>query len=118
VLARLSNAHAEIAAATALLRSDAIEMDEIEDGSKTTEIDRARFVRDAAWSANTCRYAVTSLFEASGGSTIYDGVAMQRLWRDINAAAGHNAFMRDKLDPAFGRALTGLPPSKFDRIGH
>jgi 3-hydroxy-9,10-secoandrosta-1,3,5(10)-triene-9,17-dione monooxygenase len=118
VLARLSSVHAEIAAATALLRSDAAEMDGIDDGSKTAEIDRARFVRDAAYCANQCRYAVTSLFEASGGSSIYDNVAMQRIWRDVNTAAGHNGFMRDKLDPAFGRALLRLPASKFDRIGH
>ncbi len=118
VLARLSRVHAEVAAATALLLNDAAEIDAIEDGSKTPEVDRARYVRNAAFSANKCRYAVTSLFEASGGSGIYDTFELQRIWRDANAAAAHNAFMQDKLDPAFGRALLGLPASKFDRIGH
>ena len=88
------------------------------DGSRISTLDRARYVRNAAYSANKCRYAVTSLFEASGGSAIYDSFELQRIWRDVNAAAAHNAFMRDKHDPAFGRALLGLPASKFDRIGH
>ena len=75
-------------------------------------------MRNAGYSANQCRYAVTRLFEGSGGSAIYDSVDLQRIWRDANAAAAHNAFMRDKLDPAFGRAMLGLPPGKFDKIGH
>jgi alkylation response protein AidB-like acyl-CoA dehydrogenase len=118
VFARLSQADADIAAAAALLFTNADAMDAVEDGSKCSPLERARFVRNAAYSASVCRYAVTSLFEASGGSGIYDTFELQRIWRDVNAAAAHNAFMRDKLDPAFGRALMGLPPSKFDRIGH
>jgi 3-hydroxy-9,10-secoandrosta-1,3,5(10)-triene-9,17-dione monooxygenase len=118
VLGRLSQAHAEIAAATALLLRDAEEIDAVADGSRLPDVDRARYVRNAAFSANKCRYAVTSLFEASGGSGIYDSFELQRIWRDANSAAAHNAFMQDKYDPAFSRALLGLPPSKFDRIGH
>ncbi len=118
ILARISREHAEIGAATVLLLNDAAEIDAIEDGSRAPELDRARYVRNAAYCANKCRYAVTSLFEASGGSGIYDTFELQRIWRDVNSAAAHNAFMQDKLDPAFSRALLGLPPSKFDRIGH
>jgi alkylation response protein AidB-like acyl-CoA dehydrogenase len=118
VLARLSDAHADVEAAAALIFGDAAEIDASPDGSRTSALDRARYVRNAAYGANKCRYAVTRLFEASGGSAIYDTFELQRIWRDVNAAAAHNAFMRDKLDPAFGRALLGLPASKFDRIGH
>jgi alkylation response protein AidB-like acyl-CoA dehydrogenase len=118
VLARISDVHADVEAASALIFRDTEEIDATPDGSKTPDLDRARYVRNAAYGANKCRYAVTRLFEASGGSGIYDTFALQRIWRDANAAAAHNAFMRDKYDPAFGRALLGLPPSKFDRIGH
>lgn len=118
VFARISDVHADVEAATALVFADTSEIDATIDGSKASAYDRARYVRNAAYSANKCRYAVTRLFEASGGSAIYDGFELQRVWRDSNAAAAHNAFMRDKLDPAFGRALLGLPASKFDRIGH
>jgi len=109
-------ARADVTAA--LIFGDAAEIDASPDGSRTSALDRARYVRNAAYGANKCRYAVTRLFEASGGSAIYDTFELQRIWRDVNAAAAHNAFMRDKLDPAFGRALLGLPASKFDRIGH
>ena len=118
VFARISDVHADIDAASALIFRDAVKIDANPDGFKTSALDRARYVRNAAYGANRCRYAVTSLFEASGGSAIYDTFELQRIWRDVNAAAAHNAFMRDKFDPAFGRALLGLPPSKFDRIGH
>jgi alkylation response protein AidB-like acyl-CoA dehydrogenase len=118
VFARISDVHADVEAAAALLFRDAEEIDATPDGSRISTLDRARYVRNAAYSANKCRYAVTSLFEASGGSAIYDSFELQRIWRDVNAAAAHNAFMRDKHDPAFGRALLGLPTSKFDRIGH
>ncbi|HVG50286.1 MAG TPA: acyl-CoA dehydrogenase family protein [Xanthobacteraceae bacterium] len=118
VLARISDVHAEVASATALVFNDTVEIDAVADGTKISAFDRARYVRNAAYGANKCRYAVTSLFEASGGSGIYDTFELQRIWRDVNAAAAHNAFMRDKLDPAFSRALLGLPASKFDRIGH
>jgi 3-hydroxy-9,10-secoandrosta-1,3,5(10)-triene-9,17-dione monooxygenase len=118
VFARISDVHAEAEAATGLVLKVAAEIDAAQDGSKTSPLDRARYVRNAAFAANRCRHAVASLFEASGGSGIYDTFELQRIWRDVNSAAAHNAFMRDKLDPAFGRALLGLPPSKFERIGH
>ena len=118
VFARISDVHAEIDAASALIFRDAIKIDAVPDGSRISALERARYVRNAAYGANRCRYAVTSLFEASGGSAIYDTFELQRIWRDVNSAAAHNAFMRDKFDPAFGRELLGLPSSKFDRIGY
>jgi 3-hydroxy-9,10-secoandrosta-1,3,5(10)-triene-9,17-dione monooxygenase len=118
VFARISDVDADVAAAAGLIFRDAEEIDATPDGSRISALDRARYVRNAAYGANKCRYAVTRLFEASGGSAVYDTFELQRIWRDVNAAAAHNAFMRDKLDPAFGRALLGLPASKFDRIGH
>jgi alkylation response protein AidB-like acyl-CoA dehydrogenase len=118
VLARISEAHADTESAAALILKDASEIDAAADGSKTPPLERARYVRDVAYAANKCRYAVTSLFESSGGSAIYDSFELQRIWRDVNSAAAHNAFMRDRVGPAFGRAILGIPPSKFDSIGH
>lgn len=118
VFSRLSDAHADIEAAAALILGNAEEIDAMADGSKATPVDRARFVRNISYGGHKCRMAVTSLFEASGGSAIYDSFELQRIWRDVNAATAHNSFVRDKAAPAFGRALLGLPPSNFDRIGH
>jgi 3-hydroxy-9,10-secoandrosta-1,3,5(10)-triene-9,17-dione monooxygenase len=115
---RVSDAHADIEAGAALLLQDAAEIDACADGSATSALDRARYVRDIAYAGNKCRLAVTSLFEASGGSAVYDSYELQRLWRDVNAAVAHNSFLQDRAAPIFGRAILGLPPSKFDRIGH
>jgi 3-hydroxy-9,10-secoandrosta-1,3,5(10)-triene-9,17-dione monooxygenase len=75
-------------------------------------------MRDIAYAVNKCRHAINSLYEAGGGCAIYVSVDLQRIWRDMNSAAAHNAFMRDKVDTAFGRAALGMPPSKFDALVH
>jgi 3-hydroxy-9,10-secoandrosta-1,3,5(10)-triene-9,17-dione monooxygenase len=118
LFARLSNAAADIDSAVALLLRDAAEIDRTENGSLTPRFDRARYMRDIAYAVNKCRHAINSLYEAGGGSAIYDSVDLQRIWRDMNSAAAHNAFMRDKVDTAFGRAALGMPPSKFDALVH
>ena len=41
------------------------------------------------------------------GSVIYDEEPLQRIWRDMNAAAAQNAFGRERSATRFGRALRG-----------
>lgn len=115
---RLGEAYAEVDGAEALLLATCTEIDALADGTGMPMLDRARHVRNIAHAAHRCRTAVNSLFEASGGSAIYDSYELQRLWRDINAAAAHNSFVRERAATNFGRAALGLPPSKFDKIGH
>lgn len=112
-LARFAEAAADIDAALALVVADANMIDTAADPSALSMIDRARIPRDWAWAAQKCRNAVTRLFEAAGGSAVYDGDAMQRIWRDVNAAAQHFAFTWDNAMPAFGRAAAGLKPAAF-----
>ncbi|MEV1294317.1 acyl-CoA dehydrogenase family protein [Pseudonocardia sp. NPDC049635] len=57
-----------------------------------TPLQRARLRRDTAVAAQRCRAAVNDVFAASGGGAVYDGSALQRLWRDTNAAAQHATF--------------------------
>ncbi len=57
------------------------------------------------------RYASTRLFEAFGGSAVYQQSPEQRIWRDVNAAAQHFAFTWDSAMTAYGRAAAKLPPS-------
>jgi alkylation response protein AidB-like acyl-CoA dehydrogenase len=115
---RISDAYADVDSAAALVTGDCREIDGTEDGAQISALDRARYVRDVAYAAHQCRRAVNSLYEAGGGSAIYDSSELQRIWRDVNAAAAHNSFMRDRAGGMFGRAVLGLPPSKLDRIGH
>jgi 3-hydroxy-9,10-secoandrosta-1,3,5(10)-triene-9,17-dione monooxygenase len=111
--ARLSRAAAEIDAARALVLGDAAFLDRTTEPSKLSALDRTRIQRDFAYAAQQCRYAVTSLFEASGGTGIYDGSVVQRFWRDCNSASAHTAFNWDDASGGFARALLGLPPSRF-----
>ena len=110
---RLARAAADIDAARALVDADCQRLDHLTDASGLSRLDRFRAQRNFAYAVQQCRYAVTRLFEASGGSGIYDGGALQRFFRDINSAAGHTAFAWDDAAPGFSRALLGLPQSRF-----
>ena len=109
---RLARASAALDAATGLVLDDARAFDSRESGSDASGslsgLDRARCLRNIAYAAQECRHVVTALFEASGARGLLDENVMQRLWRDANAAAAHVAFVRDKVDLPYGRALCGL----------
>lgn len=112
---RLAEAVADVDSASALVLENAALIDASEDPSKLAPLDRARIQRDFAYAAQKCRYAVTRIFEASGGSGIYNSSDLQRIWRDVNSATAHTAFAWDAAAAAFGRTYLGLPPSKFER---
>jgi len=111
--ARIAEASADVDAALALVISDAEAIDRARKPSDITPLERARIPRDWAWAAQTSRYAATRMFEASGGTGIYDGHELQRTWRDVNSAAQHFAFTWDSAMASFGRAACGLKPSEF-----
>lgn len=116
-LARLAEAVAEVDAALALVREDARRVDSADDPKSITPLDWARVPRDWAYAAQTARKAVNSLFEAAGGTGIYNSSELQRVWRDTNSAAQHFAFTWDSAMTSYGRAALGLPPSKFGPKG-
>ncbi|MEO6378261.1 MAG: hypothetical protein ABIO37_09580, partial [Caulobacteraceae bacterium] len=113
LFARVARAAAEIDAATALVLADCERMDALTDATDLDAVDRARIMRNLAYAVQACRRSVTSLFEAASGSGIYDTAPLQRVWRDMNAAAAHMAFGWDEVSAKFSRAYLGLPPSKF-----
>lgn len=115
--ARLGLAAAQIDAAYASVLENATRIDDLADPSDLSATQRARIPRDWAFAAQTCRGAVNSLFEAAGGSAIYDGHDLQRIWRDANSAANHYAFTLDSALAAFGRVAAGLSPPKFGAKG-
>jgi 3-hydroxy-9,10-secoandrosta-1,3,5(10)-triene-9,17-dione monooxygenase len=115
LFARLSAAGAEIDASAALLRADCAYLDDLGKPGEMSPADRARLRRDLAFTVGRCRDAVNRLFEAAGGSAIYDTEPLQRMWRDLNAASAHVAFGWDDAVTDFGRASLGLPASPFAR---
>jgi alkylation response protein AidB-like acyl-CoA dehydrogenase len=115
LFARIASSAAEIDASVALILADSALLDGVVAG----ELDlpaRAKLRRDLAFAVGRCRHAVNGLFEAAGGSAIYDGEALQRVWRDINAAGAHVAFGWDDAVNDFARASLGLPPSPYSRV--
>ncbi len=77
---------------------------------------RATCRRDTTYAVQESRRAVNVLFEAAGGSGVYDTGALQRLFRDANASASHVGFTWDTSMAGYGRSALGLPPQR-ERIG-
>jgi len=116
LFARLSAAAAEIDASVALILADSALLDGVGAAAELDLPARARLRRDLAFAVGRCRHAVNNLFEAAGGSAIYDGEVLQRAWRDLNAAGAHVAFGWDDAVNDFARASLGLPPSPYSRV--
>lgn len=110
---RLAAAATDIDAALALVVADAEYCDNIPDASAMTPVKCARIAANWAWAAQTSRYAATRLFEAGGGSGIYNDSEIQRFWRDVNSAAQHIAFTWDSSMTSYGRALLDLPANQY-----
>ena len=115
LFARIAEASADIDSVMALVLADCARIDATTDPSTLTAVDRSRIMRNLAYAAQKCRYAATSMFEAGGGSGIYDSSPLQRIWRDANSATAHTAFAWDDAATSFGRTYLGLPPSPFAR---
>lgn len=64
--------------------------------------------RDGAYAARLCTRAVDLLFEASGGEGLYDRHDIQRAFRDVHAANGHNALNWDTAGALYGKVALGI----------
>ncbi len=63
------------------------------------------------WIARQCRAAVDILAQASGGGSLYHGVPISRIQRDLNAAALHAMIVPSVNIELYGRSLVGLEPN-------
>ncbi|HWW63812.1 MAG TPA: acyl-CoA dehydrogenase family protein [Sphingomonadaceae bacterium] len=113
-LARLAECGAEIDAALALVISDAEMIDRARAPEDVSALQRQQIPRNWAFAVQKARHAANRIFEGAGGSAIYDGHPMQRLFRDVNSAAQHFAFTWDRAMAAYGRELAGLHPGEFN----
>ncbi|HEY2592754.1 MAG TPA: acyl-CoA dehydrogenase family protein [Chloroflexota bacterium] len=71
--------------------------------------DRAKCRRDNAFIAQSCRKAVSMLYEECGGSGLYESSDLQRLWRDTAAASAHHGLTWDWHAVGWSKAILGLP---------
>lgn len=106
-LTRFSRACADVEAGRALLLETARRFCYMP-AEQASELDRAECRRNVAYATQLCRSAVNSVFEASGGSNIYESRDMARLWRDSNVAGMHHGLMWDVHGLAYGRVAAGL----------
>lgn len=106
-LTRYAKAAAEVEAGRALLLDTARRFCYMP-AAEATDLDKAECRRNVAYATQLCRGAVNSIFEASGGSNIYEDRDMARLWRDSNVAGMHHGLMWDVHGLAYGRVAAGL----------
>jgi alkylation response protein AidB-like acyl-CoA dehydrogenase len=107
-IARVAEAASDIDAALTLVLADAALIDGATAPESLSPLERARIPRDWAYAAQRSRYAVNRIFEAAGGSGIYNSSEIQRIWRDVNSAAQHGAFSWDGAMANYGRSLLGV----------
>jgi 3-hydroxy-9,10-secoandrosta-1,3,5(10)-triene-9,17-dione monooxygenase len=105
---RIGAAGAKIDAAHALLRNDCLEAQGVYEAGGTLDIEtRLRYKRNAAMAVKLCVESVDSLYEMLGGTGIYDRDPLQRVFRDMHAAAGHFSFSVDAQLPPWGLVALG-----------
>jgi 3-hydroxy-9,10-secoandrosta-1,3,5(10)-triene-9,17-dione monooxygenase len=105
---RIGAAGAKIDAAHLLLRNDCLEAQDVYEKGGTLDIEtRLRYKRNAAMAVKLCVESVDSLHEMAGGTGIYDHQPLQRVFRDMRAAAGHFSFSTDAQLPPWGLVALG-----------
>lgn len=112
-LARIAECAAEVDAALALVIADAEMIDRATDPADISPLVRAQIPRNWAFAVQKARHAANRIFEVAGGSAIYDGHEMQRMFRDLNSGAQHFAFTWDRAMVTYGRTLAGLKAGEF-----
>jgi 3-hydroxy-9,10-secoandrosta-1,3,5(10)-triene-9,17-dione monooxygenase len=69
--------------------------------------ERVRIRADAAWVCGQLRRAVGNLVDAHGASTFAEINPLQRIWRDLNAAARHAMLTTQVGFEVYGKQLLG-----------
>lgn len=82
-------------------------------GEQWTVEERARVRMDAGFACLRAKEAVEILQTASGASSIYETVPMQRISRDMAAINLHAILHPDTNLELYGRVLCGLEPNTF-----
>jgi 3-hydroxy-9,10-secoandrosta-1,3,5(10)-triene-9,17-dione monooxygenase len=105
---RIGAAGAKIDAGALLIRNDCVEVQRmVEAGGAPDTETRLRYKRNCAMAAKLCVESVDSLHEMAGGNGIYDKYPLQRMFRDMRAAAGHFSFSTDAQLPPWGLVAVG-----------
>jgi 3-hydroxy-9,10-secoandrosta-1,3,5(10)-triene-9,17-dione monooxygenase len=93
---RVARAGAMVDAARLVIRADCLEAERIALAGRAPALEeKLRFKRNVAYAMDLCTEAVDTLHALAGANGIYDRYAIQRLFRDQHALAGHIGFSWD-----------------------
>ena len=81
------------------------------EGSEWKLEERARARADMGWAVRLAKEAIEILANASGGTSIYTDLPIQRIARDIQAVSLHALMHPDTNAELYGRVLCGLGPN-------
>ncbi len=105
---RVATAGAKIDAAALFLRNDCVLAQQALEQGGTLDVEtKLRYKRNCAVGVRMCVEAVDSLHEMVGANGVYDRYPLQRIFRDMHAAAGHFAFSTDAQIPPWGLVALG-----------
>lgn len=107
-MARYAHAVAQVDAAHAVTLQNAQRLSRVSASNVGAE-ERAKCRRDQAFTAQSVRKVVNTLYEECGGSGLFESSDFQRLWRDANAAAAHHGLTWDWMAVAWAKTRLGLP---------
>jgi alkylation response protein AidB-like acyl-CoA dehydrogenase len=108
---RVAEASGMVDAATELVRRDCRDVvTTLRAGRPITTEMRTRNKRDQALALRFTKAAVQLIIDGTGAKGLYKDQAIQRAWRDLQAASSHITLSWDVLMPAHGRVLLGLEP--------
>jgi 3-hydroxy-9,10-secoandrosta-1,3,5(10)-triene-9,17-dione monooxygenase len=109
---RIAESSAEVDAALALLRADAVEIIHLgKQGDPVPEAVQLRWARNTGFAVQLCTRAVDRLAMNVGAHGMLDDTPLQRAFRDIHAIANHGGNNWDLRGEAFGRNAFGLAAS-------
>jgi alkylation response protein AidB-like acyl-CoA dehydrogenase len=107
-MARYAAAAAEVDAVHAVTLQNAQRFARLPANEVSPE-DRAKCRRDQAFTAQSARKVVNTLYEECGGSSLFESSDLQRMWRDVNAAAAHRGLAWDWNAVGWTKTMLGIP---------
>lgn len=110
---QLSEAALKIDSAAMHFYRVADELDAFAESGKYMDADtRIKVNGDMGIAVEYCKEALNILIGASGGSYIYNGNPLQRVFRDFWSMYVHGAILPSSQLETYGRSLCGLEPNK------
>jgi alkylation response protein AidB-like acyl-CoA dehydrogenase len=106
---RMAEAGAQIDAAEALLKQNALELNAIgRSGKLPTAEQQARYGRDLSYAAQLFMKAVDGIFYSSGGHGLFDASPIQRAFRDVHAVNAQIGLRWENLAATYASVVLGL----------